>query len=818
MDIKLIAKLGLFDEEYYLKTNPDVKKAGIDPLKHFVKHGWKEGCNPSAEFDTNFYLSTYPDVAQAAVNPLVHYIKHGKKEGRKTNPSDPTTLIPAKVKKLKKLMMLGKYATKNPHLIGKTISEIKLHGIKKTITKIKNKSHKIESSIATVQNIIDIKQILNIFHPLPSIPKFITSKPIDIVIPIYNGKEFIIPLFESIIKNTSMPFRLLVADDKSSDAEVLPLLYKIKNDNPNITMILIENEINLGFIKTVNKLAALTENHFVLLNSDTEVPPLWIERLMYPIFEMDNIASTTPFTNSGTIASFPNFLEDNPIFENMKLEELDSYFRYVNFEKTYIEIPTGVGFCMGVNKILVDKIGMFDEIFGKGYGEENDWCQKAIQEGYKNIHVTNLFVYHKHGGSFDSVERKKLQENNLNLLLKKYPDYMEQVGHHVDLNPHKDLRELLVLMISSSSHRDNLLIIDHQLGGGANVYTQEFIQKRSGEGKITFLFTYNHLSDTYYIRMHYKSYDIVYKLECFSDLHIVFQGIPLHTVLINQLIPYPDYSYAIDVILELQTIFDFRLEYLLHDYYTICPSYNLLNEKIEFCGIPSDPAICNRCLEKNPLVEKNTPYLNESIKKRKITIEKWRSAWGKLLNTSDRITVFSHASKELLTKTYPNLDKNKLDVLPHEVTWIKKQVHTKKSDTLYIGVLGYLTTIKGLNIIKDMARFLEENPQNVKIVHFGDTEKTFMSPYYQNLGPYDKSQLSDLIEKYKINIMFIPSIWPETFSYTTEECIQMDMPIAVFDLGAPAERVRHYTKGIVIDNIDCVYALNKIVEYYHEHD
>ncbi|OYZ49668.1 MAG: hypothetical protein B7Y13_03600, partial [Sulfurovum sp. 24-42-9] len=93
-DIKLIAKSGLFDKEYYITSNLDVKEAGIDPLKHFTKHGWKEGRNPSTEFNTNFYLSTYTDVAERGINPLVHYIKYGKKEGRKTNTLAPATLKP----------------------------------------------------------------------------------------------------------------------------------------------------------------------------------------------------------------------------------------------------------------------------------------------------------------------------------------------------------------------------------------------------------------------------------------------------------------------------------------------------------------------------------------------------------------------------------------------------------------------------------------------------------------------------------------------------------------------------------------------------
>ena len=79
-DYNLIKKSNLFDSEYYLANNEDVKKAKVDPIKHYLKFGWKEGRNPSAEFNGNEYLNKRPDVRVAAICPLVHYIKFGKDE------------------------------------------------------------------------------------------------------------------------------------------------------------------------------------------------------------------------------------------------------------------------------------------------------------------------------------------------------------------------------------------------------------------------------------------------------------------------------------------------------------------------------------------------------------------------------------------------------------------------------------------------------------------------------------------------------------------------------------------------------------------
>lgn len=72
----------LFDT-YYLKQYPDVRRADVDPIEHYVLYGWKEGRNPTPWFYTRAYLKNNLDVAQAEVNPFVHWIKWGKNERRK---------------------------------------------------------------------------------------------------------------------------------------------------------------------------------------------------------------------------------------------------------------------------------------------------------------------------------------------------------------------------------------------------------------------------------------------------------------------------------------------------------------------------------------------------------------------------------------------------------------------------------------------------------------------------------------------------------------------------------------------------------------
>lgn len=84
--VNLIRASGLFDVAWYLETYPDVAARQVDPLRHYVRHGAREGRDPNRLFSSNWYLANNPDVAKAGLNPLVHFIQRGAREGRNPGP------------------------------------------------------------------------------------------------------------------------------------------------------------------------------------------------------------------------------------------------------------------------------------------------------------------------------------------------------------------------------------------------------------------------------------------------------------------------------------------------------------------------------------------------------------------------------------------------------------------------------------------------------------------------------------------------------------------------------------------------------------
>lgn len=340
----------------------------------------------------------------------------------------------------------------------------------------------------------------------------IFADEVDVIVPIYNGYEFLDRLFGTIAR-TDVPFKLLAVDDKSTDERIARFLNKTLKNFTN--SILISNEENLGFVKSVNKALALAKNHVIIVNSDVELPDKWLERLITPLYMDDKIASATPFTNSGAICSFPVISEDNDLLPGLTLDETDKAFRTV--KPAYYEVSSGVGFCMAMNINVIKKIGVFDdETFGKGYCEEADWCQRAIQAGYKNVIVENLFVRHKHGGSFSYDEKTELLKRNLKLFHEKYPSYQLSEIKALAKNPHHEQRAFLIMILLSKNTNIKKTCY---FGLGFKSKSRNYTVSENNE--IIYLIRYNQCRREYLLNIRWGKFLGTFKLETVEEIEYI---------------------------------------------------------------------------------------------------------------------------------------------------------------------------------------------------------------------------------------------------------------------------------------------------------
>jgi len=254
---------------------------------------------------------------------------------------------------------------------------------------------------------------------------------IDVVVPIFNAAALLRRCLASLDRHTSPEqAQILLIDDASPDPAIETLLADWQARSP-LGPKLLRNVENLGFVGTVNRAFGCTFGDVLLLNADTEVTPGWLDRMAAALASDPRIATVTPFSNNAEICSWPQFCQASPV--PVDAEAIAATF--ADGTARYPDLPTAVGFCMLIRRAALNALGDFDRAtFGRGYGEENDFCMRAAAHGWRNVLADDCYVVHAGGGSFAPLGLKP-NGDNLARLLARYPHYSAQVAKFIAADP-----------------------------------------------------------------------------------------------------------------------------------------------------------------------------------------------------------------------------------------------------------------------------------------------------------------------------------------------------------------------------------------------
>lgn len=296
--------------------------------------------------------------------------------------------------------------------------------------------------------------------PMPDIRRLLGHRrpdtaraTVDVVVPVYGGRALALQAIDSVLGAvTREAFELVVVDDASRDPLLRSELQALAEGG---LITLMENERNIGFVGAVNRGIALHPGRdVVLLNSDTRVFGDWLDRLLAAL-RTPRTATATPLSNAATILSYPATLCENRLPADAGVAQWDRLC--ASTAMPIVEIPTGVGFCMAVSRACLDQVGAFDqERFGRGYGEENDFCLRAAAAGWRHVAATGLFVWHRGGTSFGK-ERDALVEAAQATIETLHPGYAGTVGNFIHRDPLRPVRRALdVARIRADPRRKRL--------------------------------------------------------------------------------------------------------------------------------------------------------------------------------------------------------------------------------------------------------------------------------------------------------------------------------------------------------------------------
>lgn len=246
--------------------------------------------------------------------------------------------------------------------------------------------------------------------PLPQ-PLTAHQQAVDIVICIHNALEAAQGCLESVIRYTRAPYQMILVDDGSAAATRTYLEQFAFEQGAR----LLQNETAVGYTLAANQgLRASSGAFIVLLNSDTVVTPDWLDRLMACAESDARIGLVGPLSNTASWQSVPEIFDAhgdwaaNALPEGITAADMAQTLAEYS-ARLYPRMGFLNGFCLLFKRAVLQQLGYFDEAtFGRGYGEENDYCLRARQAGWQLAVADDTYIYHLESQSYSHDRRKVL--------------------------------------------------------------------------------------------------------------------------------------------------------------------------------------------------------------------------------------------------------------------------------------------------------------------------------------------------------------------------------------------------------------------------
>lgn len=264
---------------------------------------------------------------------------------------------------------------------------------------------------------------------------------ISIVVPVCNEAEKTIQCFKSVKAYTDIPYELVWVDNGSRKEHYRKIHDQFMNSEMNIK--LVQFDTNRGFVKATNagiQATTPSSRYVVLLNNDTIVTPAWVNKLIAP-FQDKKVGAVGPITQSKMAWQEPENLNRRwnlglPLFaEPRKIDHksMELYNKVLSekFENKYVEshgLPLSF-FCVAMRKATIEKVGLLDEVFGYGLGDDDEYCFRLRAYGYTLLVSLGTFVYHWHRTTFKSLKLPidQIRRQNLKALERRKKQITEKL-------------------------------------------------------------------------------------------------------------------------------------------------------------------------------------------------------------------------------------------------------------------------------------------------------------------------------------------------------------------------------------------------------
>ena len=616
------------------------------------------------------------------------------------------------------------------------------------------------------------------------------------------------------MRNTGGRGRLLLLDDASTDPRVAALLERYGRLE-NVAVL--ANERNAGFTETVNRGFdhAVPGSDVVVLNSDTEVPPRWLEQLMIAAYEEREIGTVTPVSNNAGAFSVPEIGADNPLPPGLGPDDVARLVAQ-DAARLRLRAPTGSGFCLYIKRACLDTVGHFDaERFPRGYGEENDFCMRAALLGWTHAIDDATWVLHHRESSFGE-EKAQLVARNRATLDTLHPRYTEQVRAFVASDGlralHDHARQLFDRASAAGAGarpRPRLLFVFHVGGGGVPATSGDLMRGLSDRYDCLAL-----TSDGTTVRLQQARDGELHELEQWQ-LESPWQAVDASREDMADIARHVLTTYAIELV-HVRHLFRHSLDLPLtaealgiplvvsfHDFYLSCPTIHLLDEEHRYCaGIctPGDGA-CQVPPTMGPIPPLKHRWIND-----------WRRRIAPVLENADALITTSEHVRFVYRRTYPGIADLPFAIIPHGRDLQQESgvaVAPRPGEPIRILVPGNIGEHKGGALLSELKRL--DADDRLELHFLGLVPQRFADLGVQH-GAYDRDHFAERVRGIAPSFVAILSITAESYSHTLTEAWAAGIPVLASDLGALRERITAQGGGWLLPYEDPPAVLRRILE------
>src|SRR5436305_3613475 len=264
--------------------------------------------------------------------------------------------------------------------------------------------------------------------------------PVEGVVPVYGAAAELAACLASLLRHTDLDrHRLILVVDGPQESAVEEALAAVAG-RPESQVMILRNPERRGFVGSVNRGMGISDRDVILLNSDTEVTAGWLGKLQETAYSDPAIATVTPFSNNATIASLPRFAEVNALPSGWSADRFAALVERVSARERP-RLPTGVGVCLYIKRKALDRLGLFDEArFGLGYGEESEFCFRALKAGFLNVLDDATFIYHAGQRSFGASRSDRVRTAH-RALTRPHPEYLPTLARFLPEDPPRPPRQ-----------------------------------------------------------------------------------------------------------------------------------------------------------------------------------------------------------------------------------------------------------------------------------------------------------------------------------------------------------------------------------------